>query len=416
MDRGSSEYAQSGLPSSTSYSQFSNNQTESQANEQSTNYQSPSQDRSVAYSSSATPSSEYGGTSNSTARAPNFQPEYNLGASRYEGAPRYPSSSAGTGSSGDPSTSVSSPAYPPPQPAQYHSYPPTGTMSESYTHPHPATSASGWRPDWSPQGYPQPPHMAYSTHPGGPGGVPSPAGPVRNNNRNPNRKRISDQQPQHPLSQVYSFVPIPGAQQHKRPRRRYEEIERMYKCGWHGCEKAYGTLNHLNAHVTMQSHGIKRTPEEFKEIRKEWKARKKQEEAERKAVEEETRRSSAEGGQSSEVQNQTPAAVPVSGAQYTSIPPRQLPPPLPYASAPVPANVHYPAAPTAAMESMPQYSQQQQVYPGYAQSGYPQSMYAAQRQAPIQTANNGEGDADTDADADVAATAQSYSQHSLNAS
>lgn len=63
------------------------------------------------------------------------------------------------------------------------------------------------------------------------------------------------------VPQVYSFVPIPGAQQHKRPRRRYEEIERMYKCGWNGCEKAYGTLNHLNAHVTMQSHGIKRTPE-----------------------------------------------------------------------------------------------------------------------------------------------------------
>ena len=63
------------------------------------------------------------------------------------------------------------------------------------------------------------------------------------------------------LYQVYSFVPIPGAQQHKRPRRRYEEIERMYKCGWNGCEKAYGTLNHLNAHVTMQSHGQKRTPE-----------------------------------------------------------------------------------------------------------------------------------------------------------
>lgn len=65
----------------------------------------------------------------------------------------------------------------------------------------------------------------------------------------------------HPLSTVYSFVPIPGAQQHKRPRRRFEEIERMYKCGWHGCEKAYGTLNHLNAHVTMQSHGSKRTPD-----------------------------------------------------------------------------------------------------------------------------------------------------------
>ena len=82
--------------------------------------------------------------------------------------------------------------------------------------------------------------------------------------------------------QVFSFVPIPGAQQHKRPRRKFEEIERMYRyvspsallpqagegltvhvprCDYQGCEKAYGTLNHLNAHVTMQSHGQKRTPE-----------------------------------------------------------------------------------------------------------------------------------------------------------
>lgn len=63
----------------------------------------------------------------------------------------------------------------------------------------------------------------------------------------------------------------------------------MYKCGWNGCEKAYGTLNHLNAHVTMQSHGAKRTPEEFKEIRKEWKARKKEEETQRKAAEDRER-------------------------------------------------------------------------------------------------------------------------------
>ncbi|EFR05023.1 hypothetical protein MGYG_08027 [Nannizzia gypsea CBS 118893] len=90
-------------------------------------------------------------------------------------------------------------------------------------------------------------------------------------------------------SQVFSFVPIPGSQQHKRPRRRYEEIERMYKCGWNGCEKAYGTLNHLNAHVTMQSHGAKRSPDEFKEIRKEWKARKKEEDNQRKAAEERER-------------------------------------------------------------------------------------------------------------------------------
>ncbi|KAJ6059753.1 hypothetical protein N7444_003392 [Penicillium canescens] len=106
--------------------------------------------------------------------------------------------------------------------------------------------------------------------------------------------------------QVYSFVPIPGAQQHKRPRRRYEEIERMYKCGWQGCEKAYGTLNHLNAHVTMQSHGAKRTPEEFKEIRKEWKARKKEEEAQRKAVEE-RERAAAQAAQANQVEAPNPS-------------------------------------------------------------------------------------------------------------
>ena len=46
----------------------------------------------------------------------------------------------------------------------------------------------------------------------------------------------------------------------KRPRRRFDEIERLYTCGFDGCEKAYGTLNHLNAHVTMQKHGEKRLP------------------------------------------------------------------------------------------------------------------------------------------------------------
>lgn len=71
----------------------------------------------------------------------------------------------------------------------------------------------------------------------------------------------------------------------------------MYKCGWNGCEKAYGTLNHLNAHVTMQSHGTKRTPEEFKEIRKEWKAKKKEEENSRKAEEERQRQEAQRSGQ-----------------------------------------------------------------------------------------------------------------------
>ncbi len=47
----------------------------------------------------------------------------------------------------------------------------------------------------------------------------------------------------------------------KRPRRKFDQIERLYLCGFEGCEKSYGTLNHLNAHVSMQKHGIKRRPE-----------------------------------------------------------------------------------------------------------------------------------------------------------
>jgi hypothetical protein len=70
----------------------------------------------------------------------------------------------------------------------------------------------------------------------------------------------------------------------KTNRRRYDEIERMYSCGWNGCEKAYGTLNHLNAHVTMQEHGSKRTPEEFKELRRAFKEQKRKELAARKDI------------------------------------------------------------------------------------------------------------------------------------
>ncbi|KAI1919896.1 hypothetical protein LOZ66_004859 [Ophidiomyces ophidiicola] len=165
----------------------------------------------------------------------------------------------------DPSIAAASPTYPPP----YSPYQPQGhEMAQYQGHPPPQMYA---RPDW--------PHQ-YGQHQGLPGPY-SPATTVGT----ASPATTAGPRP----GQVYSFVPIPGSQQHKRPRRRYEEIERMYKCGWNGCEKAYGTLNHLNAHVTMQSHGAKRTPDEFKEIRKEWKARKKEEENQRKAAEERER-------------------------------------------------------------------------------------------------------------------------------
>lgn len=66
--------------------------------------------------------------------------------------------------------------------------------------------------------------------------------------------------PLDPNSKTYSFVALPGNTVKKRPRRRYDEIERLYQCSWPDCNKAYGTLNHLNAHVTMQKHGSKRSP------------------------------------------------------------------------------------------------------------------------------------------------------------
>ncbi|KAF8845075.1 hypothetical protein BDN67DRAFT_893227 [Paxillus ammoniavirescens] len=78
-------------------------------------------------------------------------------------------------------------------------------------------------------------------------------------------------------SKQYSFVALPGNAVKKRPRRRYDEIERLYQCSWPDCAKAYGTLNHLNAHVTMQKHGSKRSPNEFKELRKQWRKAKKEE-------------------------------------------------------------------------------------------------------------------------------------------
>ncbi|KAF7723375.1 hypothetical protein EC973_002074 [Apophysomyces ossiformis] len=90
---------------------------------------------------------------------------------------------------------------------------------------------------------------------------------------------------------VYSFVAIPGTNQKKRPRRRYDEIERLYHCNWPGCTKSYGTLNHLNAHVSMQKHGPKRHPSEFKEMRKEWRRQKKEREAAKKAADEMTQAS-----------------------------------------------------------------------------------------------------------------------------
>ncbi|KAK9471375.1 uncharacterized protein V1510DRAFT_407867 [Dipodascopsis tothii] len=224
---------------------------------------------------------------------------------------------------------------------------PTPDMTAAYQG-YPPNANHNWRAEWYP-----PVTNSYS-HANPMGATPMPAInplPVRTTDSRIRRARGSE----FSGNTVYSFVPLPGAQQQKRPRRRYEEIERIYKCGWQGCEKAYGTLNHLNAHVTMQTHGPKRTPEEFKETRKEWKARKKEEENRKKAEQEAKEKAAAEQqaanpSQSSQTPNQTPQTTaqsqvtpqPLHPQQQHNVPGHQQPqyglPPPQYHPGSVPAN------------------------------------------------------------------------------
>ncbi|KAI9820267.1 MAG: hypothetical protein M1827_005889 [Pycnora praestabilis] len=420
MDRGASDYSQSGLHSP--YPAFNDPQSEGSPTDQASAAQYPPgpEVRSSNFSSSATPTSEYG-INPSSARSGSF-PEYLTRQPYPDGATRYHPPNNHSGSSGgmaqatspsmpladghpnshhgaqhiksdpdvpiDPSIAASSPTYPPPGP--YSPYPPQHDMSQGYPgHPGPPQMYGG-RPDWGAQygghnhGLPGP----YNAH-NSPATTVSSASSAATAGPRPGQQS-------HPLSQVYSFVPIPGAQQHKRPRRRYEEIERMYKCGWNGCEKAYGTLNHLNAHVTMQSHGQKRTPEEFKEIRKEWKARKKEEDNQRKADEERQRAAA----QANQVDGQNPADT-AQAPQAANYPPGVRPqlPPIGYAPAQggqVPGQY---AAPSGAMDQMHQYGGNQ-MYSNYPPSPYgPGNQMYQQRHTPLQSKEETEADAELDPDA-----------------
>ncbi|KAI0901786.1 hypothetical protein F4806DRAFT_490261 [Annulohypoxylon nitens] len=386
MERSVPEYSQSGLPSPYP-STYGDTQSEASADHTSAAHYSSNQEaRGNSYPTSATPTSEYGAYPQS-ARSTSSFPEHSL--RQYHPASNHSGSSGGMAQTPtspsmpmqdgrnhqsqqvksdtdvpiDPSIAAPSPTYAPPN--QYSPYaPPPPDMSHNY----PQSAGSLYaqpRPDWANYG-----------HPGAPGQIPHPHSvyPHAQSAAAPGRPA------QYGAQQVYSFVPIPGAQQHKRPRRRYEEIERMYKCGWNGCEKAYGTLNHLNAHVTMQSHGQKRTPEEFKEIRKEWKARKKEEEQQRKAAEEaERQRHAAAAAQNGGGDPQAGEAGQAPSSYTTS---RQVQlPPIGYQP------TQYPAPPSATVpqQQMPEYSPTNHMYSQYQQPASPygpqnQNLYGSQRE------------------------------------
>lgn len=52
-------------------------------------------------------------------------------------------------------------------------------------------------------------------------------------------------------------------QQTRRHRKKFDQVERLFKCNYGTCQKSYGTLNHLNHHIVLQSHGPKRKTSEF---------------------------------------------------------------------------------------------------------------------------------------------------------
>ncbi|KAI9764714.1 MAG: hypothetical protein M1840_008106 [Geoglossum simile] len=400
MDRGAPEYSQSGLHS-PSYPTFPDPQSEGSSADQvsAAQYQPTQEARSSNFSTSATPTSEYG-LNPPSARSGSF-PEYLTRPQYQEGATRYHASSTHSGSSGgmaqasspslpladgrqnnhhnpariksdpdvpiDPSIAASSPGYPP-----QGQYPPYAPQPHDMAQAYPSHPPQNWRSDWShyattqapPHGLPGP----YNAHPSPSTNVSSASSTATAGARSgqvglkdQGRKRLShDQQQSLPLAQVYSFVPIPGSQQHKRPRRRYEEIE------------------------------------QFKEIRKEWKARKKDEENQRKA-EEERQRQAAQAVVQSEPQNSTEPAQASSASTYTPGVRPQLPP-IGFQPGQVPPG-HY-QAPQSGIEQI-QYGNNQ-LYQNYPQSPYGQGnqMYQ-QRQTPLQGSE--ETDADAEPDPDVSA-------------
>ncbi|KAK8253775.1 transcriptional regulator [Phyllosticta capitalensis] len=413
MDGRQNDYPQSGITTDPPYLVADNHSEHLARPDQASAAQYQGSDpRSSNFSSSATPTSDYG-INPSSARSGSF-PDY---VQRGQYPPGQPPAAANMAQATSPSLPLSdgtaatnndhaqsnksdpdvpidpsiaaatSPTYPPH--SQYSPYPPEHHIPQYGAHP--GTPVYATRPDWT-----QYPHMYPHGVSSGPP-APSMVSPVQRppgvsaKRRASNCSVLTTKQGGHPLSTVYSFVPIPGAQQHKRPRRRYEEIERMYKCGWNGCEKAYGTLNHLNAHVTMQSHGQKRTPEEFKEIRKEWKAKKKEEEAQRKAEEERRRQNEARN------QENTNAEAPMYGdrqmGQSAQMGGPQLPP-IGYAPAGATgqSTTQYSTQSPGAIGDMTQYAAANPQLFGSASnasSSYPQSPYAPGQQMYQQPTDNG---------------------------
>ncbi|KAI9719060.1 MAG: hypothetical protein M1812_003690 [Candelaria pacifica] len=81
--------------------------------------------------------------------------------------------------------------------------------------------------------------------------------------------------PHHVEDNTFEPIMETGQVKPKRARRRGEQMDKIYVCGWKGCDKAYGQIHHLNEHVVRCGHGPKRLGEEFKDAKEAWNQREK---------------------------------------------------------------------------------------------------------------------------------------------
>lgn len=81
-----------------------------------------------------------------------------------------------------------------------------------------------------------------------------------------------------PPSQSYGLHQYAGMDTHSgtsdmsnkriRPRRRPDEMERLYACREKGCTKAYESISHLNTHIKRKGHGRPLTKSDFTAVKK----------------------------------------------------------------------------------------------------------------------------------------------------
>ena len=130
-----------------------------------------------------------------------------------------------------------------------------------------ASPSTASPPQGQPYPYSQPPHSASSTtSPTAPHDYSAASGRSRGYSAGSRPANSQGSRPtghRGPRVDESDLVFLPASTEsdvepRRRKRRRWDEIDRKYACNFEGCTRAYGSLSHLNDHVSLQNHGPKR--------------------------------------------------------------------------------------------------------------------------------------------------------------